>query len=141
MSFALFGDTEYLLFFFFSGQCFAPLFSQYSHVKPVQLCFHSPISIFQNEIVNYGNTNEMNTVCDHHNGLFHLYSRSSLHNFILFHSCHGLMNSINWPARSLWVFIAQLVELCSSNAEATGSNTVEAPKNLFFDSFSEFSIA
>ena len=25
----------------------------------------------------------------------------------VFHSFHGLMNSINWPASSIWVFIAQ----------------------------------
>ena len=43
----------------------------------------------------------------------------------------GLMNSINWPAPSLWVFIAQLVGHCSANAEATGSLPVEAPKNFF----------
>ena len=30
-----------------------------------------------------------------------------------------LMNSINWPAPSVWVFIAQLVEHCGANAEAT----------------------
>ena len=41
------------------------------------------------------------------------------------------MNSINWPAPSIWVFIAQLGEHCSANAEATGSNPVEAPKNIF----------
>ena len=41
------------------------------------------------------------------------------------------MNSINWPASSIWVFIAQLGEHCSANAEATGSNPVEAPKNFF----------
>ena len=46
----------------------------------------------------------------------------------VFHSFHGLMNSINWPASSVWVFIAQLGEHCSANAEATGSNPVEAPK-------------
>ena len=65
---------------------------------------------------------------------FHSYSRSS-HHFILslFHSFYPLMNSINWPASmaSVWVFIAQLVEHCSANAEATGSNPVEAPKNFF----------
>ena len=49
----------------------------------------------------------------------------------VFHSFHGLMNSINWPASSVWVFIAQLGEHCSANAEATGSNPVEAPKNVF----------
>ena len=46
---------------------------------------------------------------------------------ILFHSSHGLMNSINWPAVSVWVFVAQVVEHCSAIAEATGSNPVEAP--------------
>ena len=30
-----------------------------------------------------------------------------------------------------WVFIAQLVEHCSANAEAMGSNPVEAPKTFF----------
>ena len=55
----------------------------------------------------------------------------------VFHSFHGLMNSINWPASSVWVFIAQLGEHCSANAEATGSNPVEAPKNLFFGLFSQ----
>ena len=41
------------------------------------------------------------------------------------------INSINWPAPSIWVFIAQLGEHCSANAEATGLNPVEAPKNFF----------
>ena len=50
----------------------------------------------------------------------------------VFHSFHGLMNSINWPAPSVWVFVAQLVEQYSVNAEATGLNPVEAPKNHFF---------
>ena len=62
--------------------------------------------------------------------------------FTSFHSVHcfrGLMNSINWPTPSVWVFIAQLVEHCSANAEATGSNTVESPKNFFFSGY--FAIA
>ena len=54
----------------------------------------------------------------------------------VFHSFHGLMNSINWPASSAWVFIAQLVEHCSVKAEATGSNPVEALKNFFRDLYS-----
>ena len=41
------------------------------------------------------------------------------------------MNSINWPASSIWAFIVQLGEHCSANAEATGSNPIEAPKNFF----------
>ena len=49
----------------------------------------------------------------------------------VFHSFHGLMNSINWPASSILVFIAQLGEHCSANAEAAGSNPVEVPKNFF----------
>ena len=36
-----------------------------------------------------------------------------------------LLQPINWPASSIWVFIAQLGEHCSANAEATGSNPVE----------------
>ena len=47
------------------------------------------------------------------------------------HSFHGLMNSINWPASSIWVFIAQLGEHCSADAMAAGLNPVEAPKNFF----------
>ena len=39
-------------------------------------------------------------------------------------SFHGLMNSLNWPASSVWVFIAQLLEHCSANAEATVSRLV-----------------
>ena len=31
-----------------------------------------------------------------------------------------------------WVFIAQLVEYCSANAEATDWNPVEAPRYFFF---------
>ena len=57
--------------------------------------------------------------------------------YSVFHSFHGLMNSINWPASSVWVFIAQLGEHCSANAEATGSNPVEAPKIFFFGLFSQ----
>ena len=65
---------------------------------------------------------------------FHLYSRSSISFHSVFHSFHGLMNSIKWPASSVWVFIAQLGEHCSANAEATGSNPVEAPK-IFFSGY------
>ena len=41
------------------------------------------------------------------------------------------MNSINWPASNVWVFITQLVEHCSANAEAMGSNPFEALKTFF----------
>ena len=52
-------------------------------------------------------------------------------NYSLVH-IHFKMNSINWPAPNIWVFIAQLVEHCSANAEAMGSNPVEALKSFFF---------
>ena len=42
------------------------------------------------------------------------------------------MNSTNWPAPSVWVFIGQMVEHCSTNAEAMGLNPVEAPNFFFF---------
>ena len=54
---------------------------------------------------------------------------SSFHS--VFHFFYGLMNSINWSASSVWVFIAQFLEHCSANAETTGSNSVEAPRNFF----------
>ena len=60
---------------------------------------------------------------------------SNCENSLVFHSLHGLMNSINWPASSIWLFIAQLGEHCSPNAEATASNPVEAPKNFFSGCF------
>ena len=40
-------------------------------------------------------------------------------------------NSTNWPVPNVWVFIAQLVEHCSANAEAMGSNPVKASKTFF----------
>ena len=66
---------------------------------------------------------------------FHLYFPQFTSFHSVFHSFHGLMNSINWPASSIWVFIAQLGEHCSANAEATGSNPVEAPKNFLFSGY------
>ena len=42
------------------------------------------------------------------------------------------MNSENWPASNVWVFTAQLVEHCSANAEAKGSNPVEGPEIFYF---------
>ena len=42
------------------------------------------------------------------------------------HSFHGRVkiNSTNWPAPNVWVFIAQMVEHCSANVAAMGSNPV-----------------
>ena len=60
---------------------------------------------------------------------FHLYFRSSYHFILCFAFLSRVkMNLINWPAPNIWVFIAQLVEHCSANAEAMGSNPVEALK-------------
>ena len=41
------------------------------------------------------------------------------------------MHSSNWPASNVWVFIAQMVEHCSANAESTGSNPVEVPQKIY----------
>ena len=41
------------------------------------------------------------------------------------------INSLNWSVVKLWLFISQLVEYCSANAEAMGSNPVEALKIFF----------
>ena len=42
------------------------------------------------------------------------------------------MNSTNWPACNVWVFIAQMVEHCSANTEAMGLNLVEVPKKRVY---------
>ena len=74
--------------------------------------------------------------CDGHKLISFVFPQfTSFHS--VFHSFHGLMNSINWPASSVWVSIAQLGEHCSAKAEATGSNPVEAPEKLFFGLFSQ----
>ena len=39
------------------------------------------------------------------------------------------LNSTNWPAPNIWVFIAQMVVHCSANAEAMGSMK---SRNFFF---------
>ena len=51
----------------------------------------------------------------------------------MFHSFHGYDDQFNKLANApnVWVFIAQLVEHCSANADAMGSNPVEAPKTFF----------
>ena len=68
--------------------------------------------------------------CDDHIFIPFAFSQfTSFHS--VFHSFHALMTSINWPASSILVFIAQLVEHYSTNTEATGSNPVEAPQNVF----------
>ena len=41
------------------------------------------------------------------------------------------INSTNLPAPNVWVFITQLVEHCSPNAEARGLNPVEVPNYYF----------
>ena len=66
--------------------------------------------------MNCGNTNEMNMY-----RIFHS----------VFHSFHELMNSVNWPAPSVQVFIAQLVEHCNANAEATVQIHLKSPENFF----------
>ena len=69
----------------------------------------------------------------------HFICISAVHNspHSMFHSFYGLINSINWPASSVWVFITQLVEHCSPNSEATGSNPIEAPKSFCFRATSQ----
>ena len=61
---------------------------------------------------------------------FHLDVRRS-HNIHMFIPFTGTLNSTNWPAPNVWVFIAQLVEHYSAKAETMGSNPVEAPKTFF----------
>ena len=59
-----------------------------------------------------------------------MYFRSS-HNLHVSLFSRVKMNSTNWLAPNVWVFIAQLVEHCSANAEDMGSNPIEVPKIFF----------
>ena len=87
--------------------------------------------------VNCGNTNEMNMWPSQWIAMVHIFIAfvfpqfTSFHS--VFHSFYGLMNSINWPAFSVWVFIAQLVEHCSANSEAT----LKSRKTFFFRATSQ----
>ena len=51
--------------------------------------------------------------------------------FMCFIPFMGTMNLTYCPAPNIRVFIAQLVEHCCANAEAMGSNPVEALKTIF----------
>ena len=64
---------------------------------------------------------------------FHLYFPHFTIYLILFHSFHWLMNSINWRMG----LHSSAGEHCRANAEATGSNPAEAPKNCFFRASSQ----
>ena len=55
------------------------------------------------------------------------YFRSSHHLHVSLLSLVKI-NSTIWPARNVLVFIAQVVEHCSANAVAMGSNPVEVAK-------------
>ena len=80
--------------------------------------------------IEFGNRTKSNSLCNGHIFTSFVFPQfTSFHS--VFHSFHGLMNSMYWPAHHVCVFIAQLVEHCCANAEATGSNPVEAPKNSF----------
>ena len=88
-------------------------------------------SILCDVIIGLNSYSSLQFNCDGHTFISFVFPQfTSFHS--VFHSFHGLMNSINWPSSSVWVFIAQLVEHCSANAEATSSNPVQAPKKLFF---------
>ena len=77
--------------------------------------------------VSCGHTNEMK-MWSSQLGLWFKQSQSKLEKcFQGFIPFTGTMNSINWPAPNIGVFIAQLVEHCSANTEAIGSN----PENIF----------
>ena len=44
-------------------------------------------------------------------------------------NCPWVSEDANWPAPNVWVFIAKLVEHCSANAGAMGSNPFDNPKD------------
>ena len=54
----------------------------------------------------------------------------------VFHYFHGLMNSINWPSSIVWVFIAQLVEHCSTTQRPQVRIPLK-PRKTFFRATSQ----
>ena len=55
----------------------------------------------------------------------------------VFHSFHGLMNSINWPASSVWVFIAQAGRALQRERRGHRFESHWSPENLLFRLFSQ----
>ena len=43
----------------------------------------------------------------------------------------GTINSTNWPTPNVWLFIAELEQHCGANADALGSNPIEASRTFF----------
>ena len=64
--------------------------------------------------------------CDDHISISSVFTQFKLISFHVSFLLRVKMNSLNWSAPYIWVFIAQLVQHCSANAEAMDSNPVEA---------------
>ena len=61
---------------------------------------------------------------------FHVFPQFKSISFHILFLSRVKMNSINWPAPDIWVFIAQLVEHLSAKAGAMSSSPVEALKSF-----------
>ena len=71
--------------------------------------------------------------CDDHISISSVFPQFKLTSFHVPFPSRVKMNSVNWSAPNVWVFIAQLVEHCSANAEVMGSNPIEALKIFFYN--------
>ena len=68
--------------------------------------------------------NKLATIISSFKFVFAQFTSSSFHSRVK-------MISTNWPAPNVWVFIAQLVEHGSVNADATSLNPIEVPTFFF----------
>ena len=68
---------------------------------------------------------------DNHISISSVFPQLKLTSFYVSFLSRVKMNSINWSTPNKWVFIAQLVEHCSANAEAMSSNPVDAMRKIF----------
>ena len=73
--------------------------------------------------------------CNDHISIWSVFPQFKPTSFHVLFLSRVKMNSINWSAPNIWVFIVQLVKHCSANAEVMGSNPVEALKWFFEPKF------
>ena len=69
-----------------------------------------------------------NYSCNDHISISSVFPQLKLTSFHVSFLSRVKMNSRNWSALNIWVFIAQLEEHCSANVKAIGSNPVKALK-------------
>ena len=120
----------YAAFIYFSTNCQVqhPKSEPNSQDNQVNQAYKANENFFE---LNFTFAKIANYSCDDHISISSVFCPFKLTSFHVSFLSRIKMKSINWSAPNIQVFIAQLVEHCSPNAEAVGSNPVEALKNFF----------